>query len=161
MLDDGFAHPLGHLRPAGNGHAVLFGLVGDDFDQVVVAQHIGEFEQRLRHLDLVIGELDHHVARRAVQRSQKLGHMDPRFGLDQFGQLAQHLVVLRDLLVIAAIRHVGVELGHVAEQLIAFHDVGVTVQDPERREGARGALFHLSHVTSLRLLPYRSNLPAS
>jgi hypothetical protein len=72
---------------------------------------------------------------------------------DQFGQLAQHLVVLRDLLVVAAIRNVRIQLGHVAEQLFAFHDIGVTVQDSERRKGACRALFHLGHVTSLRLLP--------
>jgi hypothetical protein len=55
--------------------------------------------------------------------------------------LAEHFVVLRDLLVVAAIRNVGIKLRHVAEQLVAFDDIGVAVQYPEGREGAL-ALFH-------------------
>lgn len=153
VLDNGLADAIGNHLAAGDGDAVLFRLLGDDLDEVVVAQDVREFEQRLGDLDLVVGELDHHVARCPVQRRQQLGHMGPRLGFHQFGELAQHLVVLRDLLVVAAIRHIGVKLGHVAEQLFAFHDVRIPVQHPERREGFGRALFHLCHVTSLRLLP--------
>ena len=73
MFDDGVADPLRHGGAAGNGDAVRLAAVGDDIDEIVVRKHVGEFEQRLRYLDLVIGELDHHVARRAVERSEELG----------------------------------------------------------------------------------------
>ena len=156
MLDDGFADALGHGRAAGDGDAMRFRAGGDDVDEIVVAQHVGEFEQRLRHLDLVIGELVDDIARRAFQRREQLGDMRARLDLDQLGELAQHLVILRDLLVVAAIRDVGIELRHVAEQLVALGDVGIAVQDPEGRKGALAVFHFLRHVSDTpRLLPLR------
>ena len=73
--------------------------------------------------------------------------MGARLDLDELGQLAEHLVVLRDLLVVAAIGHVGIELRHVAEQLVSLEDIGVAVQDPEGREGALAVFHLLRHVT--------------
>ena len=65
---------------------------------------------------------------------------------DELGQLAEHFVVLRDLLVVAAIGHVGIELRHFAEQLIALGHIGVAVQDPKGREGALVVFHLLRHV---------------
>ena len=149
MLDDGFADALRHVVPAGDGDAMRFGLVRDDLDEIVVAQHIGEFEQRRRDFDLVVGELVDDIARRPLERRQQLGHMGACLDLDELGQLAEHFVVLGDLLVVAAIGHVGIELRHVAEQLVALEDIGVAVQDPEGREGALAVFHLLRHVSIL------------
>ena len=141
MLDDGLADAIGHARAPGDGDTMRLRLRGRDVDEIVVAQDVGEFEQRGRDLDFVIGELADHIARRALERRQQFGHMGPRLDLDELGQLAQNLVVLGDLLIVHTIRHVRIELGHVAEELLPLGHVGVAVQDPEGREGAT-ALFH-------------------
>jgi hypothetical protein len=103
MVDDRLADPLGHPIAAGDGHAVRFGLVGGNLDEIVVAQHIGEFEQRRRDFDRVVGEFVDDIAGRPIERRQKLCHMRTGLDLDELGQLAKHFVVLRDLLVVAAI----------------------------------------------------------
>src|SRR5690606_3191164 len=53
---------------------------------------------------------------------------------------------------VTAVRDVGVELRHVSEQLVPFHDIGVPIQYPEGGERP-GTFFQFLHVTSLRLLP--------
>lgn len=103
MLDNRLAHPLGHTGATGNGDTMLFALAGNDVDQIVIGQHIGEFEQRLGHLDDIIGQPDDHGAWRSLQWGQQLGDMHPRLDLDQRRQLAQHLVILSDLLIIAPV----------------------------------------------------------
>ena len=62
--------------------------------------------------------------------------------LDELGQLAKHFVILGDLFVVAAVRHVGIELRHVAEQLVAFEDIGIPVEDAERRERPLLSVLH-------------------
>ena len=152
MLDNGLADALGHIGAAGNGDAMLLALAADDVDQVVIAEHVGEFEQRLGDLDVVIGELDHHRARRPLQRRQQLGDMRPRLDLDQFGQLAQHFVILGDLLVVAPVRHIAEELRHVAEQLLALGVVVVAIQHAKARKRPL-PFIKFAHSSYSRLLP--------
>ena len=71
--------------------------------------------------------------------------MGARLDLDEFGQLAEHFVILGDLLVVAAIGDIGIELRHVAEQLVALEDVGIAIEDPEGREGALAVFHFLRH----------------
>jgi hypothetical protein len=121
VLHDGLADALGNRGTAGDRDTVGFGLGGDDVDEIVVGKNTREFEQRGGDLKVVVGELHHDVARRALQWRQQLGDVGPCLLLDEAGQLAQNLVVLGDLLVIDPVGHVGVELRHVAEQHVPFH----------------------------------------
>ena len=124
MQHDGLAHSILDGGTPGNRDAVRLALPRHDLDQVIIRQHVGEFEQRLRHFDRVVGELDDHHARGAVERREQLGHVGPRLDLDQFGQLAQHLVVLGDLLGQCRTR---ADEGH-----LATHDVDEVWQLVER-----------------------------
>ncbi len=155
MFDESFSDPLGQVGAAGNGDTVLFALAADDVDQVVIAEHTGEFEQRPGHLDDVIGQLDQHRARRPLQRRQELGDMHPCLHLDQFGQLAQHFVILGDLIVVAAVRHIAEQLRRGAEQLLALELVVLAVENAEIRERPV-ALFEFGHGSISRLLPLQS-----
>ena len=158
VFGDGLADTLRNVVPAGDGDAMRLGLVGHDIDEIVVVEDVGEFEQGLRHLDRIIGKLVDHIARRAIERRQELGHMGARLDLDKLGQLAEHLVVLRDLLVVAAIGHVGIELRHVAEQLVALEDIGVAVEDPEGRERALAVFHLLRHLILPGFCRYRDTM---
>ena len=60
---------------------------------------------------------------------------EARFDLDQLGQLAQHFVILGNLLVVAPIRDIAEELRHIAEQLFAFGVIVVPVQHAETGKG--------------------------
>ena len=127
---------------------MLLGLLGYDVDQVVVVEHARKLEQRCRDVVRVVGELHDHVAGRPFERGQQFCHVGAGLDLDQFRELAEHVVVLRDLLVVAAIGNEGVELCHVAEELVPLRYVRVPVQDPERREGP-AAFFHFLHNSGL------------
>ncbi len=147
MLDNGLAYPFVDHGAAGNGDAMLLGLARDDVDEIVIGEHVGEFEQRPGDFDVVIGELEDDGARRPVEPCEKAGHMGPGLDLDQFGELAQHLVILGHLLVVAAVRDVAEELRHVAEKLVALGVVLVSVQHAEAGKGAV-ALIKLAHCVS-------------
>ena len=68
MLNEGFADAFAHGWSSGEGDAMRLALVGDDIDQIVIAQHIGKFKQRPRHFEIIIGELDHDGTRSPGQR---------------------------------------------------------------------------------------------
>ena len=145
MLDDGVADTLRHGLAAGDRDAMRLGLVGDNVDEVVVAEDAREFEQRRGYLERIVGKLHDHVAGRPLERRQQLCDIGAGFGLDEARQLAEHFVVLSHLLVVDAIGHVGVELGHVAEQHIAL-DVGRTpVQHAKGRERALSLVEFFNH----------------
>ena len=141
---------------------MFFGLLGDDLDEVVVAEHVGELEQRRRDFDGVVGQLVDDIARCPIERRQELGHVGSRFDFDQRCELAEHLVILCDLLVVTAIGDIGIQLRHVSEQLVTFQDVGIAVQDPKGREGALTIFQFERHLKTPRLtpLPHDSVMPA-
>ena len=134
MLDNRFADPLGHRRPAGDGNAVIFALLGDDVDQIVIAEHTGKLQQRTRHFNVIIGQFDHHGAGRPLERRKQRRNMNPRFDFDQLGQLAQHFIVLGNLVVITTIRHKAEQLRHVAEQMVTFGAIVFSIQDTKTGE---------------------------
>ena len=61
--------------------------------------------------------------------------MSPSLNFHNVGELAQHFVILGDLLVVAAIRHIGEQLRQIADQVIPLGRIGLTIQNPEICEG--------------------------
>ena len=116
---------------------MVFGLIGDNVVEVVVRQDVRELQQWSRHIVGIVRKLHHDVAGGPLERRQQLGHVGPRLHLDQLGELAKDLVILCDLLIVTAIRDIGEELRHVAEQLVALDYIRVPIEDPEGRKGAR------------------------